>query len=141
EAGEPSARLCRLMARLEEAERGDAAAARRWLMQAAEAAPDPAWTCAQCGTPAPEWRARCGQCGAFDSLRWRAAPRAASLTFPVSAAAPAIGAPAAVAAAAGAPFPPIAGGTAAAPGGAPDAEPSEAETAAGAGVDAARLVN
>src|SRR5258708_259534 len=36
----PSARLCRLMARLEEGEHGDLAAARRWLMAAADAPPD-----------------------------------------------------------------------------------------------------
>lgn len=73
--GAPSARLCRLMAQLEEAEHKDAAAARRWLLAAAEADPGPAWICERCGTPARFWRALCAQCGAFDSLRWRVAPR------------------------------------------------------------------
>jgi HemY protein len=41
----PSARICRLMAEVEEAETEDAAAARRWLRRAGEAEPDPAWLC------------------------------------------------------------------------------------------------
>ncbi|WP_119460630.1 heme biosynthesis HemY N-terminal domain-containing protein [Rhodospirillaceae bacterium SYSU D60014] len=76
----PSARVCRLMARLEEGEHGEAAA-RRWLVAAAEAESDPAWTCQTCGTPTAEWRALCPQCGAFDSLQWRAAPRPATLVL------------------------------------------------------------
>lgn len=77
----PSARVCRLMARLEEGERGDAEAARRWLVAAAEAESDPAWICEKCGRPAAEWQARCPHCGAFDSLAWRAAPRPATLVL------------------------------------------------------------
>jgi HemY protein len=67
-------RLARLMARLEEAE-GNAAAARQWLLAAAEGAADPAWTCEKCGTVAAAWSARCGHCHAFDSLAWRAPVR------------------------------------------------------------------
>lgn len=76
----PSARVCRLMARLEEGEQ-DESAARRWLVAAADAESDPAWTCQTCGTPTGDWRALCPQCGAFDSLRWRAAPRPATLVL------------------------------------------------------------
>ena len=68
----PTARLCRLMATLEEAENGDADAARQWLLRASDAPPDPAWVCAGCGAPTPEWTLYCGACNAFDSLRWRA---------------------------------------------------------------------
>jgi len=71
----PSARLCRLMARLEEGEHGDLAAARRWLMAAADAPPDPAWVCSHCGATAAEWAARCGHCGEFDSLVWKEGAR------------------------------------------------------------------
>lgn len=70
--GRPTARACRLMARLEEAENDDAAAARQWLVKATEADPDPQWLCTACGTPAPEWQLYCANCDAFDSLDWRA---------------------------------------------------------------------
>lgn len=67
----PRAQVCRLMARLEEAERGDTAAARRWLERAAAAPPDPAWVCDTCGAVATRWSANCGACETFDSLDWR----------------------------------------------------------------------
>lgn len=67
----PRAQVCRLMARLEEAERKDTATARRWLERAAAAPPDPAWVCNSCGAVATRWSADCGACGAFDSLAWR----------------------------------------------------------------------
>ena len=63
-----SGRVCRLMARLEESENGDAAAARAWLDRAGE--PDEAWRCADCGALAARWGAVCGHCGAFGSLAW-----------------------------------------------------------------------
>lgn len=74
-AGSPSARLCRLMAEVEEAEHGNTAAARQWLTAAAEAPPDPGWVCDRCGAAAPAWNAICGHCGAFGSIDWRAPPR------------------------------------------------------------------
>ncbi len=67
----PRAQVCRLMARLEEAERKDTATARRWLERAAVAPPDPTWVCDTCGAVAARWSADCGACGAFDSLTWR----------------------------------------------------------------------
>lgn len=67
----PRARVCYLMARLEEAERGDTGAARRWLERAAAAPPDPAWVCDNCGAVATRWSANCGSCQSFDSLAWR----------------------------------------------------------------------
>ena len=72
-AGEdpPRAQVCRLMARLEEAERKDTAAAHRWLERAAVAPPDPAWVCDSCGAVATRWSANCGSCASFDSLGWR----------------------------------------------------------------------
>jgi len=66
-----SARLYRLMARLEEGERNDLAGARRWLLQATEAPGDPAWICARCNSGQAEWSARCPACGAFDTQSWR----------------------------------------------------------------------
>ncbi len=70
----PTQRVYRLMAAVEERESGDAEAARSWLMRAASAPPDAAWLCDRCGAASAEWGARCGSCGAFDSLVWRVPP-------------------------------------------------------------------
>lgn len=78
----PTARVCRLMAELEEAEKGDVAAARQWLTRATTAAPDEAWVCNDCGAIAGGWTAVCGHCNAFGSLAWQAPPRAARLGSP-----------------------------------------------------------
>ncbi|MGE4220922.1 MAG: heme biosynthesis protein HemY [Alphaproteobacteria bacterium] len=72
-------RSCRTMAALEEAEHGDVKAARAWFERASTARPDPAWTCRECGTVAPEWHACCGQCGAFNTMEWRTPPHVAAL--------------------------------------------------------------
>ena len=68
--GRPREAICRLMARLEEAEYGDSAKMRRWLEQAATAPRDPAWVCGNCGAIAGLWDAHCGACDSFDSLAW-----------------------------------------------------------------------
>jgi HemY protein len=74
-AAGPSRRLCRLMARLEESEGGNMAAARDWLDRAIGAAPDPCYVCSRCGArETPEWRALCRECGEFDTLVWRSPP-------------------------------------------------------------------
>jgi HemY protein len=84
----------RAMALLEEGEHGSTpegrVAARRWLDQAAEAAPDPAWICATCGHPGEagpasgHWQAVCPSCAAIDSYRWQrpALPAADLLVAP-----------------------------------------------------------
>jgi len=127
ESERPSGRLARLMARLEEGPQGDPAAARRWLMAASNADPDPGWQCRRCGTLADRWRANCGHCHAFDSLVWQAPHRQAAHSH--------IAGPAPVAL----PVPSPAGPVAAAPqpgtGQTIEAEPMPAP------VDAARLVN
>ncbi len=69
--GGPSERVCRLMARLEESEHGDAGKARSWLLRAGDAPRDPAWVCGACGALAARWAAHCGACDTFDSLAWR----------------------------------------------------------------------
>jgi HemY protein len=71
---ESQARVCRLWADLEEAERGDTVAARDWLRRAALAAADPAWVCDSCGNAVGAWSVTCGNCGAFDSFQWRRPP-------------------------------------------------------------------
>ena len=70
----PSRRLCRLMARLEESEAGNMAAARDWLDRAIGAPPDPCYVCSRCGGESPEWQALCRECGGFDTLLWQSPP-------------------------------------------------------------------
>lgn len=67
----PGLRVCRLMAALEEAEHGDGATARDWLMRAAQANPEPSWLCNACGAQADRWQPHCPNCDAFDGLQWR----------------------------------------------------------------------
>ncbi len=66
------ARVAELLARLEQAEHGDDAAARSWLETAAGRPASPSWGCKVCGHEAEVWTPRCGACGSFDSLFWRA---------------------------------------------------------------------
>ncbi len=74
-ANRPDARVCRMMAALEESQRGDLKAAHDWLLRASLAEPDPAWVCDECGHASAVWSALCPHCDSFDSLRWRAPPR------------------------------------------------------------------
>lgn len=76
---EITVRVCRLMARLEEDEHSDAAAARKWSDRADTAPQDQAWTCETCGAVAQEWSALCGNCGGFDSISWKRPPRVSVL--------------------------------------------------------------
>ncbi len=86
-AGRRDGRLCRLRADAEEAEHGDTEAARRWLLAAAEAAPDPAWVCASCGGAWRHWTPVCGRCESFAGLAW-ATPEHVGEPIPAAAAAP-----------------------------------------------------
>ena len=71
-ADQPSARVCRLWAEIEDGENGPSLAARDWLMKAANATNDPAWVCDVCSHVAPKWSASCPHCHTFDSLEWQA---------------------------------------------------------------------
>lgn len=75
----PTGRVCRLMAELEEGEKGDADASRGWLKRATMAEPDPAWICDDCGNVVTEWEPVCGRCQRFDSFVWQAPPRVSHL--------------------------------------------------------------
>ena len=97
---QPSARVCRLWAELEDGENGPSLAARDWLMKAANATNDPAWVCNACGQVAPKWSASCRHCQTFDSLAWQAsggppiqALALANASAPVATGAGPIGAP------------------------------------------------
>jgi HemY protein len=135
-AGLPTAGFARDMARLEEADGGDAAAVRRWLLRAAEAPADPSWICESCGRSTADWRARCPHCSAFDTLRWRAAPRPEAALLPpgdsVGALVPVAPAP---------PPAPVNGPPPPSPPASPAAEPPGTVTVLPPPVDAARRVN
>jgi HemY protein len=70
------------MAELELAEHGDGEAARAWLERAAEAPPDPLYVCSHCAAEFRDWEPLCPRCRSFDSLAWRAPPRAVALVDP-----------------------------------------------------------
>ena len=70
--GEASARVCALMAEIEEGENGDATAAHGWLARAARAARDAEWRCGYCGASQNDWSAVCPACSSFDTLSWSA---------------------------------------------------------------------
>jgi len=70
-----SARAYRLMARVEERENHDDAAARKWRDRAATAAGDAVWTCESCGAAPDQWGAVCPACHGIDTLRWMPAGR------------------------------------------------------------------
>ena len=71
----PTALGCRLMARLEDEERGDIAAARDWRIRADSAGSDLDWTCGSCGAVSPAWSALCGNCRSFATVTWKPPPR------------------------------------------------------------------
>ena len=78
-----SVRYCRLMARLEEEETMDSGGpnARHWWERADAAPQDPCWNCESCGAVTPGWFALCGNCGAFDTITWKRAPRVWTLAL------------------------------------------------------------
>lgn len=70
--GNPSTRVCRLMAEVEEREQTGQENVRRWLAQAADAPADRTWRCTACGAHHETLRPVCESCGAFGTLQWRA---------------------------------------------------------------------
>ncbi|SKA06997.1 HemY protein [Enhydrobacter aerosaccus] len=68
----PTARICRLMADVEERSGGDPAKLHEWLARAAEAPADRTWRCSACGAHHETWRSVCESCGAFGTLHWHA---------------------------------------------------------------------
>ena len=68
--GRPDQRLYRLMARLEEGENNNEAAARQWLLKASNASGEPSWQCGVCREVSDSWAFQCPFCDAIDSLEW-----------------------------------------------------------------------
>ncbi len=58
----PTARVFRLLAQLEQGEFKDQAAAQRWLNRAIDATAEPTWTCTRCGHSTAEWSLTCPSC-------------------------------------------------------------------------------
>ncbi|MEX0694455.1 MAG: heme biosynthesis HemY N-terminal domain-containing protein [Rhodospirillales bacterium] len=79
---EPPARICRMMAELEEHENGDLSKAREWLVRAGTAPSDPQWVCATCGNAVRIWTAHCGNCATFDGYHWGVPPHRTGLEIP-----------------------------------------------------------
>jgi HemY protein len=70
--GFASARVCTLMAEIEQGQRYDASAAHAWLERAVRAPRDAEWRCGTCGWATSKWRAVCANCSGFDTLSWTA---------------------------------------------------------------------
>jgi HemY protein len=68
--GAACARVCRLMARISEAQGAPAREAQEWLARARQAPRDAAWHCQACGRPTEDWALHCPACGEFDTLQW-----------------------------------------------------------------------
>ena len=76
---EPTARVCRLMADLEEREHGNVDAVRAWLLRASAAPPDAVWLCGDCGAAWEQWSPLCGSCGSLGTQHWAPPARARTL--------------------------------------------------------------
>lgn len=68
----PSTRVCRMMAEVEERAQTGQDKVREWLGRATDAPADRAWRCSSCGAHHETWRPVCESCGAFGTLQWRA---------------------------------------------------------------------
>lgn len=78
--GEPSVRICELMAEIEDGQFGNRGRARDWLSRALHAPRDEAWV--SDGYVSPDWLPVCPRTGAFDAFEWKV-PQ--SMILPVAA--------------------------------------------------------
>ena len=78
----PSARVCRMMANLEERSGGDTDAVHGWLLRASTAPPDAAWICSDCGAAWESWSPTCDECTALGTLNWEPPARARAAGLP-----------------------------------------------------------
>ena len=82
DSGEATTQAYQLLARLEQQQHDDGAAANGWLMRAAQADPDPAWVCDSCGHVESSWTIRCAKCDGFDTYGWGTPAHAVLLRAP-----------------------------------------------------------
>lgn len=80
----PPARVCRMMADLEERSGKNPDAVHTWLLRASDAPPDPAWICGDCGAAWGDWTPVCGNCQALGTLTWEPPARAPALGLPLA---------------------------------------------------------
>jgi HemY protein len=78
----PTARVCRMMADLEERSGGEAETIHSWLLRASTAPPDPAWICGDCGAAWESWAPVCGACRSLGTLAWEPPARARATGLP-----------------------------------------------------------
>ncbi|WP_342069345.1 heme biosynthesis protein HemY [Yoonia algicola] len=71
---EPTARVLTLMAAIERGEGADDSVVRGWLTKALTAPRGPQWICDKCQHIHATWGPTCTNCGAFDTLAWKAPP-------------------------------------------------------------------
>jgi HemY protein len=69
---QPTARSLALMAAIERGQGADDAVVRGWLAKAIGASRGPQWICGNCTHVHAAWAPVCENCGAFDTLDWRA---------------------------------------------------------------------
>ena len=86
----PSVRVCRLMADVEERAQSGQAKVHEWLARAATAPADRSWRCSACGAHHESWRSVCESCGAFGTLHWRAPGTFGQILPPEATPAPAL---------------------------------------------------
>jgi HemY protein len=70
----PTQRALTIMAAIERGEGSDEAVVRGWLARALTAPRGPIWVCDRCQHLHARWAPLCDNCGAFDTLSWRAPP-------------------------------------------------------------------
>lgn len=70
----PTQRALTIMAAIERGEGSDDAVVRGWLARALTAPRGPQWMCDRCQHLHSRWAPLCQNCGAFDTLSWRAPP-------------------------------------------------------------------
>ncbi len=71
---QPTTRSLALMAAVERGQGAPDAVVRGWLAKALSASHGPQWICGKCNHIHAAWAPVCENCGAFDTLDWKAAP-------------------------------------------------------------------
>jgi len=77
---DPDARTLTIMAAIERGEGSSDTIVKGWLARAVSAPRGPQWVCDSCQHIHADWAPTCENCGAFDSLSWRAPPKSSMST-------------------------------------------------------------
>jgi HemY protein len=87
---QPTTRSLALMAAIERGSGESDEVVRGWLAKALNASRGPQWVCDKCNHVHATWAPVCENCGAFDTLAWRAPPHAENAGLAASAMLPLI---------------------------------------------------